>query len=350
MLEMAEEKIKLPHSVEKINDIFYENGWTDGLPIIPPTENNVSQMIGEVKRDKDEVIATIPPKMGRATVDKIAINAVIAGCIPSYLPVIIAAVEAVADPRYGLIGRLTTTHAGAPLIIVNGPLVKRLLINYGSNTFGPGWRANATIGRALRLILINIGGAIPGEIDCATHGHPGKYTYCIAEDEDSNPWEPLHVEKGYSKDTSTVTVLNSEAPHSINDAKSTDGYSFLTTCASTMAALGGNNLYGHGEPMLILGPEHARLLANEGWSKYDIKNFIWEKARQPVGMILNRGMERYKFPKWINLTDEKQMSPIAIKPDDIIIIVAGGTGTKSMCILTAGRQSLSVTKAIRESS
>lgn len=349
MIEMTGEKIRLPDSVEEINDIFYKNGWTDGLPIIPPTENNVSRMMSEVKRDKYEVIGIIPPKMGRATVEKIAINAVMAGCIPSYLPVIIAAVEAVVDPRYSLYGRQTTTHAGAPLIIVNGPVVKKLLINYGSNVFGPGWRANATIGRALRLILINIGGAIPGEIDSSTHGHPGKFTYCIAEDEDSNPWEPLHVERGYSKDTSTVTVLNAEAPHSINDPKSTSGYSFLTTCASTMATLGGNNIYRQGEPMLILGPEHARLLAREGWSKYGVKSFIFKNARQPVRMLSKRGMEIGKeFPKWVDLSNDKEMAPIAHRPEDIIIIVAGGTGAKSMCILTAGRQSLSVTKIIRE--
>ncbi len=349
MIEMAEERINLKDSVEGINDTFYKNGWTDGLPIIPPTENNVSKMINEVKGNSHDVIAVIPPKKGRATVEKIAINSVMAGCLPEYLPVVIAAVEAIADPRYALFGRQTTTHAGAPLIIVNGPVVKKLLINYGSNVFGSGWRANASIGRALRLILVNIGGAIPGEIDSATHGHPGKYSYCIAENEDASPWEPLHVERGFSKDASTVTVLNAEAPHSINDAKSTNGHALLTTCASTMATLGGNNVYGQGEPALVLGPEHAKLLAKGGWSKSDVKSFIFEKARQPVGMILNRGMEYgKKMPKWVDPTSEREMVTIAYKPDDIIILVAGGTGAKSMCVLTAGRQSLSVTKVIKE--
>ncbi len=348
MLEMAEERISLAGSVEEINDIFYKNGWTDGLPIIPPTEENVSEMVSAVNRDRQEVVSLIPPKMGRATIEKIAINAVMAGCLPSYLPVVIAAVEAIVDPKYALFGRQTTTHAGAPLIIVNGPVVKELAINYGSNVFGCGWRANATIGRALRLILTNIGGAVPGAIDSATHGHPGKFSYCIAEDEDSNPWEPLHVERGFPRNASTVTLLNAEAPHSINDAKSTTGYSLLTTCASTMATLGGNNIYYQGEPMLVLGPEHARLLVREGWSKYDVKGFLFEKARLPVGMILKRGMEMGKeFPKWIDLDDEKEMAPIVMKPEDIIVIVAGGTGAKSMCVLTAGRQSLSVTKPIK---
>ena len=182
--------VDLPDSFEAINDYFYEQGWTDGLPIVPPTRERVDKMLaGMAWRDADELIAVIPPAMGQATLTKIATNCVMAGCRPEYLPVVVAAIEAVSEPAYGLAHRQTTTHAGAPLVIVNGPIVRQLRINYGTGVFGPGWRANATIGRALRLNLVNLGGAIPGEVDFCQHAHPGKYTYCIAEHEAANPWE-----------------------------------------------------------------------------------------------------------------------------------------------------------------
>ena len=184
-------------SFDRVNDYFYERGWTDGLPVVPPTEARVKAMLAGMRaHDADELINIVPPRMGRATMRQIAVNAVMAGCRPEYLPVVVAALQAVSEPQYGLAHRQTTTHAGAPLIIVNGPIVERLKINCGRGLFRPGWRANATIGRALRLILVNIGGAGP-DVDASQTGHPGKYTYCIAEYEKANPWQPLHVERGF---------------------------------------------------------------------------------------------------------------------------------------------------------
>lgn len=346
---IKEEKFNISDSIDEINEVFYGEGWSDGLPVIPPTEDRVNRMLTSTRRSPDEVVAILPPRMGAATVKKIAVNAVMAGCLPQYLPVLIAAVEAIAEERYGLSHRQTTTHAGAPLVIVNGPIVKKLGLNSGTGLFGPGWRPNATIGRALRLILINIGGAIPGLIDMSQHGHPGKYTYCIAENEDSNPWEPLHIERGFPRDISTVTVVNAEAPHSMTENKRTDPIDILTTFVSSMATLGGNNIYSQGEPILVLGPEHARYIAKAGWSKYDVRVFIFEKARQPWRLVRGRGksMGPY-FPKWVNTENEEDMVPIINKPEDLIVIVAGGAGGKSMWIPTAGAQSLSVTKAIKE--
>jgi hypothetical protein len=256
-------------SIDAVNDYFYERGWTDGLPIVPPTEARVQAMLaGMPRRESEALVSVVPPRMGHATMRQIAVNAVMAGAKPEYLPVIVAALEAVSEPPYGLSHRQTTTHAGAPLIIVNGPIVERLRINCGRGVFGPGWRANATIGRALRLVLVNVGGAGPG-VDASQTGHPGKYTYCIAEYEAANPWEPLHVERGFARGQSVVTVVNTEAPHSMTENIQTDPREIVTTFASCMATLGVNNLYSQGNPVLVLGIEHAQHIAAAGWSKRD---------------------------------------------------------------------------------
>ena len=209
-------------SYDAINDYFYDHGWTDGLPIVPPTPVRVDAILkGMPAHDAEALISIVPPKMGRATLRQVAVNAVMAGCKPEYLPVVVAALRAVAEPAYGLAHRQTTTHAGAPLIIVNGPIVQQLRINCGTGLFGPGWRANATIGRALRLVLVNIGGAGPG-VDASQTGHPGKYTYCIGEYEAANPWGPLHVTRGFKREQNVVTVVNAEAPHSMTENVQTE--------------------------------------------------------------------------------------------------------------------------------
>ena len=190
-VEAGRRVLPITGSLDEVNAYFYERGWTDGLPIVPPTRERVEHLLGGWPGEPDEEIAEVPPLMGVATVRAVAVNAVMAGCAPEYLPVVVSAVSAITRPRYGLSHRQTTTHPATALIIVNGPIARRLRINSGSGLFGPGWRANATIGRALRLCLINLGGAIPGEVDRAQHAHPGKYTYCIAENEDANPWEVL---------------------------------------------------------------------------------------------------------------------------------------------------------------
>lgn len=189
------------------SQLFYQQGWTDGLPIIPPTRTRVDEMIHWLDRLPDEMIGLVPPRQGRATLEKLAINAVMAGCRPEHFPVVVTAVGAILEPSFGLAGVQATTGPHAPLIIVNGPIVRTLNINSESNAFGPGWESNAVIGRALRLVLLNIGGGIPGTVDKSTQGQPSKYTFCIAENEEANPWEPLHVERGFDQATSTVTVV-----------------------------------------------------------------------------------------------------------------------------------------------
>jgi hypothetical protein len=346
-------KAESPHIVEShdafdsVNDYFYERGWTDGLPIVPPTEARVQAMLaGMPWRDTEKVISIVPPRMGTASMRQVAVNAVMAGAKPEYLPVIVAALEAVSEPEYGLSHRQTTTHAGAPLIIVNGPIAGRLRINCGRGLFGPGWRANATIGRALRLILVNIGGAGPG-VDASQTGHPGKYTYCIAEYEAANPWEPLHVERGYARHESVVTVVNTEAPHSMTENIQTDPDEIMRTFASCMATLGVNNLYSQGNPVLVLGIEHAQHIASGGWSKQDVQRALFERARQPWGLVKNRGKSKGpRFPEFVDRNDDNSMVPIVREPGDLIVIVGGGAGGKSMFLPTAGGQSLAVSKPI----
>ncbi len=339
--------VDIPDDSAEAFDMLSELGWTDGLPIMSPTPALVDNMVRAAGRDPDEVIAVIPPLKGAATVRSIAANAVMAGCRPEYLPVVLAAVDAVSDERYGLVHRQITTHAGAPLIIVNGPIAEQLNINSRTGVFGPGWRANATIGRALRLVLQNVGGAIPAVTDMSQHAHPGKYSYCIAEDEEANPWVPLHVERGYDRRQNVVTVLNAEAPHSATDNVYESARKTLFTCASTFATLGSNNIYSQGEPVLALGPEHAAHIASEGWSKLDVKTYIYETARQPWRLVRGRGKSiGPNWPKWLEQADDDDMVPIVTHPDDLIVIVCGGAGGKSMVIPTAGAQAISVSREI----
>ena len=253
-----------PQTLDDLTDVIellFDSGWTDGLPVVPPTPRTVQRMLTGTTRQPEELIGRIPPKGGRATVEKIAINAVMAGCKPAYLPVVITAVEALLDDRCNARGVQCSTHISTPLVIVNGPIVQALGINSGHNVFGQGWRANATIGRAVKLVLVNLGGAIPGVTDKATFGHPGKFTYCIAENEPANPWEPLHVERGFAHDESTVTVFGAEAPHNINNHWSATPHGLLQTIADSMATLGSNHLYLGGESIVVLSPEHADVLA-----------------------------------------------------------------------------------------
>ena len=236
-------------------ELLYETGWTDGLPAVPPARDKVEQFVGYTGRSPDDLIAELPPQGGRATIERIAVNAVMAGCLPEHMPVVIAAIEALSDDRFNLRGVQCSTGIHSPLLIVNGPLAQTLNINSSYNCFGQGWRANATIGRAVKLILVNLGGAIPGETNKATFGHPGGYTYCIAENQEASPWDPFHVDKGFAPGDSTVTVFAAEAPHNIMyHAVPRD---FLTVLADSMCTLGNVQMYVMGDTFVVLGPDHA---------------------------------------------------------------------------------------------
>ena len=276
---MAQEWHSTELEIDETDDLIevcYENGWTDGLPVVPPTPERVERMLSATDRDPDELIAAVPPKWGRATVEKVAINAVMAGCKSAYLPLILTAVEAMTAEQFNLHGvQVTTSHVG-PMLVVNGPIRKQLEINDGFNLFGQGWRANATIGRTLRLICTNIGGALPGELDRAAFGHAGKYTCCIAEKEEVSPWAPLHVERGFQADDSTVTVFAAAGPQTVNDHGSNTAAGILNTIAQNIAAPGNSS----GETLLVIGVEHAKTISEDGFSRADIRQYIADTTQQ----------------------------------------------------------------------
>lgn len=319
----------------------YEQGWTDGLPVVPPTPERLERMLAATAHGRDEVIAVLDPAHGIATVEKIAVNSVMAGCKPEYFPAVLAAVQAITDPQFSLHAVQTAVHQSSPLLIINGPARNELDVNCGANVFGQGWRANATIGRALRLVMVNVGGAIPGELDAATLGHPGKYSYCIGENEEANPWEPLHVERGYPADASTITAFAAEGPEFVADLVSSTARGVLTTIADCMATMGNYNAYFGGEIFLVLCPEHARIIARDGWSKQDVRLFLHDQARKPVGKLKQGGAYRFgglmDWPKWVDESDDEAMVPIPHRPEDISIVVAGGhTGATSAIISGLG--------------
>ena len=320
--------VEFPGGWEDVDADYQARGWTDGLPIVPPTEPRVREFFKFTRRDPREIVGVLPPRQGEATVEKIAANAVMAGCKPEYMPVIVAAIEALADPLFNLDSVQATTHPVAPLIVVNGPIVRQLEINGGYNCFGQGFRANVTIGRSVRLVLMNVGGGLPGSGDRATQGSPAKIAYCVAENEAESPWEPLHVEAGFPRDTSVVTVFGCEGPHNIQDHFSNTGLGVLKTVAGAMGQAGSNNLLGWGWPLLALGPEHAATIARDGYSKAQVKEFLFEHARFPLAR-LGREYQQQQTERHKALDAPDTMLSIVRRPEDISVIVAGGAGKHS---------------------
>ena len=337
-------------------EIWFDKGVTDGLPVVPPTRERVERMLAGTRRARDELVGEIPPNYGRATVEKIAVNGVMAGCRPDYLPVLLGAVEAACDPIFNLHGLQATTHFAAPLIIVNGPIRSRIGLNAGFGVFGPGARANATIGRALRLILMNLGGARAGEISMSTFGHPGRYTYCIAEHEEASPWEPLHVERGLRPHDSAVTLFAGEAPHGISDHSSRTAKSLAGSLGWSMACLWNAKHFPlYSQTTLVVGPEHAQTFRNDGWSKADLKRFLVETVRRPYRELLPDAASgegtNLRFGGAPPGPDELISKFASV--EDLHVVVAGGTaGRFSAAIpgwLGTKNGSRAVTKRIENS-
>jgi hypothetical protein len=341
------ERINVDDDLWAVNAFFEEKGWTDGLPIIPPTEERVLKMLAAAARKPEEVIGTVPPRWAPATVEKIAINAVMAGCLPEYMPLLIAATEAITDPKLNLYALQATTGGPAVMLIVNGPVRKQLNINGGSNALGEGWRANATIGRCIRLLQRNIGGSYPGSTCKATLGWPGKYSMCVAENEEATPWEPLHVERGFDRDQSTVTAISADASIRASDLDSSTAAGVLSNFAQRMEGPSGP------EAIMVICPEHAKIIAGDGFSKQDVRKFIWERAAYRMKDLPDETFQqRIKRRSDLKLTRESVI-PVTDKPEDIMIIVAGGDGSQSQYIHVWGQSTpeggstRSVTKAIR---
>lgn len=336
-----------PDDIEAFQEFALAEGWGDGLPVLPPTPERVARLLAG--QPAGEVVATLMPRRGGATLEAIAANAALAGAGPEHMPLVIAAVRAVADPRFNLDAIQATTHPCTPLVIVNGPVARRLGVSGGPNALGQGHRANAVVGRALRLTLQNVGGAHPGRGDRATLGHPGKFTYCLAENEAESPWEPLHVERGFAASTSCVTVCGAEAPHNVNDHGSTSAEAMLAALAGTAATTGNNNVYLGGEPLIVLGPEHARTIAASGWSKRDLKRAFFERARVRLGAFSPENLARFATIDPVRFRDRSpdDTVSVAVSPDDVMVVVAGGPGKHSAIVPTFGT-TRSVTVPVEE--
>jgi hypothetical protein len=339
--------LEVPDDLDEFNLLFHERRWGDGLPLVPPTPERVDRMLRGSPRARDEVVAALPPLFGDATVERIAVNAVLAGCRPQYLPVLIAAVEAIAAEPFNLQALQATTNPAAVWLVVNGPVTNELGVNAGMNCLGQGAWANATLGRALRLVMQNIGGAVPGDLDRATHGQPGKFTFCCAENAVANPWSPLHVERGYAPDCSTVTVIGAAGTLNMN-THAKDAADLLRSIADSIAFPSSNDYWIGGEPWIILAPEHAEVLHKAGLGKDDVKRRLWDASRMAAGRMAAADLARTRIGRASEFPDitTETMLPISPKPEDIGIIVAGGPGTHSVYIPTFG-DTRSVTREVR---
>jgi len=331
--------VSVPDDLDELQELAMARGWSDGLPVLPPTAKRVERLIAGTGLARDTiVVASLAPAMRPASVEAIAINAAMAGAAPEHMPVVLAALRAVADPAFNLNAIQTTTHPCTPLLIVNGPIARQLGISGGANALGNGHRANAVIGRAVRLVLQNVGGATAGETDRATLGHSGKFTYCLAENEAESPWEPLHVERGLRAGESAVTVLGAAAPTNVNDHGSASAPALLKALAGSLAQPASNNIYYGGEALVIVGPEHARTIADSGWSKTDLKRALWEHGRVRMDAFSAENVARYKhiIPGRFDATEPGATVTPTVRAEDIMVIVAGGPGKHSSIVPTFG--------------
>jgi hypothetical protein len=269
-------------------EAMFERGWTDGLPVVSPTPERVARMLTGTTRDPASVVAVVPPDLVECTVEKVAVNAVLAGARPDYLPVILAALEAACTDEFNIHGLLATTMFSGPLVIVNGPITRAIGMNSGINAMGQGNRANATIGRALQLVIRNVGGGRPGDVDRSTLGQPGKYTFCFAEREVDSPWEPLHVTRGLAPSSSAVTLFAAEGPRGIVDQLSRDPESLATSFATCLRTTAHPKLALAFDAVLVVSPEHARVFREAGWSKARLLDELTARLQLP-GRDLVRG-------------------------------------------------------------
>ena len=309
---------------------YNQRGWTDGLPIVPPTDGPLGEMLRGTDLPPNYVVATLDPMGGQATVEKIAVNAVMAGCRPEYMPILIAAVEAIADPVFNLVGVGTTTNPDVTMLIVNGPIAKQLDINSGPNALGRGWEANATIGRALHLIEQNIGGSWPGVSDVSSLGQPGDYSMMMAENEAANPWDTLAVERGFKKDQNVVTVVSAEGMQRVLDIGVT-GEGFLGRVADYVSGREGT----HKNMLLVLTPFTAQKLVTEGWNKESIRKYINDHARVPLFRYKAKFTGEYPtgiVPDSILATQDSNGMVQVPFIDQLVIVVAGGVGEKDELI------------------
>lgn len=319
----------------KLIEEYYEAGWTDGLPVVPPTEASIGAMLIGAGLRGDEIIGEIATRNTVVTADKVAINAVMAGCRPEYLPVVIAALRGLCDPRFAYHGPASSTGGSAMVLVVNGPIVPRLGINAGNNAFGQGHRANATIGRAVRLTMMNVMNTRPGLLDRATLGNPGKYSFCFGEHEEDLPWEPFHVSRGFRAEDSTVTVFASNSLYQVYNQLASRPEPLLTCFADALTSLGSPNVLGFNEALIVFAGEHREVLRASGWSRGDVQRFLVEHARRHVADWKRAA----RLPGLPDAADETTWRYAFEAPEDLLIVFAGGrAGSWSACLPGWGKK------------
>jgi hypothetical protein len=318
--------ISRPAADDELEEMF-ERGWTDGLPVVPPTVDRVAAMLGGA--DGSESLGLVPPAMGEATLERVAACAVLAGCRPEYFPVVVAASRAVLDPAFNLHGQAVTTQPAGQLIVVNGPVRRAIGLNSGMGALGPGVRANLTIGRAVRLLATLSGGAAPGGLDRATLGQMGKIGFCVAEDEEASPWEPLHAERGFDPGRSVVTVIGCDAPQNISDHRSRTPEDLAYVLAWAAASAWSTNWWPLAEPSVyVICPEHAAMFRDAGWSKQRLREYMFDTVRRPAGE-LRRGETN---PAVHAAAPDAVLSKWA-SPEAIVLLVAGGEAGRYSAVL-----------------
>jgi hypothetical protein len=346
--ELVSRRIEYGEGADPV-EICYERGWTDGLPVTVPTDERVIAMLKGARRRPDEVLGKIPPYLGTCTVEKAAINAVLAGCRPEYMPVLLAALEAALEPVFTLHGVLATTYFSSPVIIVNGPIAKRIGMNAGINALGQGNRANASIGRALNLIVQNVGGGRPGHADRSTLGAPSKFTLCFAEDESDPDWEPLSVARGLPRGASAVTLFQGHGPEAWVDQKSRTPEGLTRSAAMSLVKIGHPNLVQSARAILVLSPEHYAIYKEAGWDRKRIERALYEATIRPGSEII---AGRDGVGEGIPASRAGEMVP-KFHEDGLMVVRAGGPAGLFSAILPgwlAGRNKEElqpVTKEIR---
>ena len=318
-----------PPDPGELIEAYYRAGWTDGLPVVPPSDASVAAMLAAGGLRGDEIIGEIPGRNTRLAADKVAINAVMAGCRPAYLPVVVAAIRGLCHADFAYHGPASSTGGSAMVLIVSGPVARRLEINSGSNAFGQGHRANATIGRAVRLVMMNAMNTRPGLLDRATLGTPGKYAFCFAEHEDDLPWEPFHVARGLGAGDSAVTVFASNSLHQVYNQLAATPEPLLRCFADALCNLGSPNVRGFNEALVVLAGEHAEVVRASGWSRRDVQRFLVEHARRRVADLKRAG----RLPGSVAPADEATWRHAFERPEDVLLVCAGGrAGSWSACL------------------
>jgi hypothetical protein len=346
--EIASRRIEIGEWDDAVEQCF-ERGWSDGLPVVPPTDERIIRMLSGTSRPAGEVVGHVPPNLLPCTVEKVAINAVMAGCKPAYMPVVLAALETALDPLFTMHGLLCTTCFSGPIIVVNGPIAAAIGMNSGVNALGQGNRANATIGRALQLIIRNVGGGRPGELDLATLGSPGKYTFCFAEDESDPGWEPLSVARGIARGKNAVTLFQGDGILGFIDQRSRTPEELMRSLAMSLVAVGHPKLCEFTNAMLVLSPEHYAIFRDAGWDRRRIESELHATMRRP-GRDLIQGAQGVGEAIVPSRADEMVNK---FWPDGLLIVRAGGKAGLFSAICTGwtgGRfrdESKPVTREIR---